>query len=84
CSLTHDTGLIPRHKLLLYEAYTLTPVTHVPGQICYLCGRSIPKYFVIPVKTGILDPHFHGDDVGFRENRPILIEMTGLDNVNRT
>ena len=45
------------------------------------------KYFVIPVKTGILvilDPHVHGDDVGFRENKSIFVGMTDLDNLDRT
>jgi len=32
----------------------------------------------------ILDPHFHGDDVGFRENRSVFVRMTGLNNLNRT
>ncbi|WED26979.1 hypothetical protein L3V77_01625 [Vibrio sp. DW001] len=45
------------------------------------------KYFVIPVETGILvilDPHCHGDDVGFRENKSIFVGMTDLDNLDRT
>src|SRR5215468_832983 len=40
--LVHGCRLRPRHALPPWES-SLSGVTHVPGEICYLCTRFVPK-----------------------------------------